>query len=187
MKRALLCSLIAGCVAGHAAEAAAGITLGAGGYLGVPVGEEYGDKLGTAPGLDLRLGYTLPIPLISVTPELASSWVTLPDADEEESFPDHGIRTVAGGLRLGLPGIVAPALFAHAGYGWEDGELDDMILSRSGLSLDGGIAVELTLLPIVSFGAYVAYQALRFDANRNDKEWVWESWLKLGLEVSASF
>ncbi len=169
---------------GARSDAAAGPVAGLGVYYGLPVGEPVED-LEPGWGFEARLGYALPIPTLRLVPEVAADYVHLPN--ELEANPEHRIRTLKGGLRVGFGAPLRPSLWVHGGYGWIDGEADDMILSKSGLVFDAGAALDFTATPWLNVGVYAGVANLRYDANRNDKDWEWERWVKVGLQLEGTF
>lgn len=98
----------------------------------------------------LRLGRELDLFLISLTPEIGGSY---------HSFGGDYDRTkvYAGflGGRLAIGKIIEPSLFAHVGVARLDG-----LESRTAAQLDGGLALDLTLLPLINIGVHGAYNVV---------------------------
>lgn len=111
--------------------------------------DEPGVSSGT--GLALRYGYKLDLKVFSLTPELGGSYATFSGPADVEYY-----RGFAGG-RLTLGKVLEPGVFAHIGYGHVSAEPSS---GRSALSLDGGVTLDLTIIPIVDLGAHVAYSGL---------------------------
>ena len=101
------------------------------------------------------LGYGLDLTVIAFVPEIGFTYGTFADTYERD------LLRLLGGARLTLPGAVLQwSLVAHIGYGTSNGVDVDAVLDRSGLTFDVGGALDITLLPIVFFGAHLDYGAL---------------------------
>ena len=108
-----------------------------------------------APAIDaggggaLRLGKELDLFLISLTPELGGSYHSFGGDDRTKLY--------AGflGARLAVGKIIEPALFGHVGVGRLDGAD-----SRTAPVLDGGLAIDFTLLPLIDIGVHGAYNVI---------------------------
>ena len=96
---------------------------------------------------------------------------------------------VLGGLRLGgsglISGVIEPALFAHAGYGW----ISDQ---DPGLALDVGFAFDVAVVPHFRFGAHGAYEVTPVDivtraSNSTGVSSVAARWISYGVHAGASF
>lgn len=97
----------------------------------------------------LRLGKELDLFLISFTPELGGSY---------HGFGgDERTRIYSGflGGRLAVGKILEPSIFGHVGVGHVSG-----IESRTAPSLDAGLALDFTLLPLIDLGVHGAYNVL---------------------------
>jgi hypothetical protein len=97
----------------------------------------------------IRLGQELDLFLVSLTPELGGSYHSFTgDADN---------RLYAGflGGRLGFGKIIEPSIFAHVGVGHLNG-----VGSRTAPLMDGGLAIDLTILPLIDLGVHGGYNVL---------------------------
>jgi hypothetical protein len=97
----------------------------------------------------VRLGQEFDLFLISITPELGGGY---------HGFGgDDRLKLYSGflGGRLALGKIVEPSLFAHVGVGRLDGGEP-----RTAPLLDGGLAIDLTVLPLIDIGVHGAYNVL---------------------------
>jgi hypothetical protein len=86
---------------------------------------------------------------------------------------EHPVR-VFGGLRLGGAGLIAgaiePALFGHAGYGWDTagflhpnapgGTTPTTIVDREGPAFDVGFAFDVRVIRYFRFGLHGAYNVV---------------------------
>ena len=97
----------------------------------------------------LRIGQELDLFLISLTPEVGGSYHAFGGDDET--------RTYGGfvGGRLAIGKIIEPSIFAHAGVARVQG-----FESRTAPTLDGGLALDFTLLPLIDLGVHGAYNVI---------------------------
>lgn len=95
-------------------------------------------------GFDGRFGYRLGVGPIFVQPELDGGYVGFTGA--------HMARFMVGG-RLGLDGIFQPQLFAHGGVGTTDVGYE----TDFGYRFDGGLALDLKAIPLLSLGLHGAF------------------------------
>jgi hypothetical protein len=98
----------------------------------------------------LRFGHEYDLVLLSLTPEFMAN---LDDLSGAESPLVYG--GLAGG-RLTIGKIIEPGVFAHVGAGNVNLPGDDL----TGLALDLGVSVDLTLVPAVDLGVHAAYDAV---------------------------
>lgn len=148
-----------------------------------PTGPNFDDKVGF--GIDGRLGYQFPIPGIALTPELLVGYVNFAEPDRSR-LPDASVFRLMGGARLGIGTILRPSVFGHVGYGHLSVTGGESILENpsglddnSAFQWDAGVALDLTILPILDVGVHGAYNRLEFD---NAVEW-WS----LGAHVAFLF
>jgi hypothetical protein len=97
----------------------------------------------------LRLGQELDLFLVSLTPELGGSY---------HSFSGDDRTKLYGGFlggRFAVGKIIEPSLFGHVGLGRLDG-----LETRTAPMLDGGLAIDFTLLPLIDLGVHGAYNVL---------------------------
>jgi len=132
--------------------------------------DEEGVSGGT--GAALRFGYKLNLAILSITPEIggAGSWFGGPaDSKLYQGF--------LGGRVSFLKGI-EPGVFAHVGYG----SIKVLDESRGGTTIDAGVALDITLLPIVDLGIHAAYDSMFVkDA---DKAF---DWYRVGAHAALAF
>jgi len=126
-------------------------------------------------GFDGRFGYRFSAVLVALTPEVGAGYIHLvgdvPDAE-------RGITRVFAGARLGLGVIVQPAIFAHAGYGWVS--LTNVDGSDRAPMFDGGLAVDLRLIPHITPGVHAAYNTVTTSP-------VAHQWVDLGAHLEIAF
>jgi hypothetical protein len=97
----------------------------------------------------LRIGQELDLFLISLTPEVGGSYHAFGGDDETRIYGGF----VGGRLAIGK--IIEPSIFAHAGVARVQG-----FGSRTAPTLDGGLALDFTLLPLIDLGVHGAYNVI---------------------------
>lgn len=97
----------------------------------------------------LRIGQELDLFLISLTPEIGGSYHAFGGDDETRIY-----GAFVGG-RLAIGKIIEPSIFAHAGVARVQG-----FESRTAPTLDGGLALDFTLLPLIDLGVHGAYNVM---------------------------
>jgi hypothetical protein len=147
--------------------------------LAIPAGAT-GDTFDLGWGGELRGGYDLGAPLISVTLEAIIDYYSFPFANADASAT---VMRYGGGVRIGVPLPVVPELFGHLGYGTQSFELAGQDVSEGGLTWDVGAAVNLLPLPILDVGAHVAYKVIVADDELAEDF----SWIVVGLHAGLSF
>jgi hypothetical protein len=100
-------------------------------------------------GFGVRVGQQWDIALLALTPELGFTYQSLAEGDPAV------YRGVAG-LRAGIGSILRPGVFAHVGFG----TLGRGVPVRPSFSYDGGVFLDVVLLPLITFGAHLTYQYL---------------------------
>jgi hypothetical protein len=98
----------------------------------------------------VRFGREYDIVILSLTPEFMGSFHQFSGSGRPLQFAG-----MAGG-KAAIGKIVEPGVFAHVGVGHADLPGDDL----TGLALDLGVALDLTLVPAVDLGVHAAYDAL---------------------------
>jgi hypothetical protein len=125
-----------------------------------------GTKMGG--GGALRVGEKFRLPLVSLTPELGGSYHAFGGDDETRIY--RGFL----GARLGVGTIVEPSIFAHVGVGHLEG-----LQTRTGTVLDAGLALDVTLLPLIDFGVHGGYNVMTPSGDNSAFKF-----LTLGLQVA---
>jgi len=106
-------------------------------------------------GCALRLGQKYDLLLVSFTPELGGSLHSFGGSDQTKLY-----EAFLGG-RFGVGKILEPSIFGHVGVGHVHG-----FETRTAPVLDTGLALDLTLLPLVDLGLHGAYNVM---LPRNDE------------------
>jgi hypothetical protein len=108
------------------------------------------DQLKKGGGGALRIGTQRNLDMITLIPEL-----TLDYHNFAAHTPDNA-QIIAGKLggRIRFFKIVEPGIFAHLGVGHVFG---DESYSHTGLALDAGVTLDLTVIPLLDIGLHVAW------------------------------
>ncbi len=105
-----------------------------------------------------RLGWELDLVFARLTPEMGVGRVELGPVPDKEGFEIW--RGFAGG-RLAFGKGIAPSVFAHGGYGrLSTVKALPSEVATYGVTLDGGAAIELTMLPLIDFGLHAGVGTL---------------------------
>jgi len=118
-------------------------------------------------GAGLRFGREYHLTLLTLTPELDAAYHRFGDSTDAFRF--------MGGGRLGVDFGLEPSVFAHAGVGHYSAPSS----SSTSLGYDVGLALDLTMLPVVSFGPHVLVAGVAGTEPL--------SWVEVGGHVSFSF
>ena len=96
----------------------------------------------------LRLGQKFDLLLISLTPELGGGY---------HAFSGGDAKIYSGflGGRLGVGKIIEPSVYGHLGLARLSG-----VESRTAPLLDAGLALDLTLLPLIDLGLHAGYNVM---------------------------
>jgi hypothetical protein len=110
----------------------------------------FDDGVDSGMGGAVRFGREYDILILSLTPEFMGSFHQF-----SGSGGPHHFAGLAGG-KAALGKIVEPGVFAHVGVGHANLPSDNL----TGIALDMGVALDLTLIPAVDLGVHAAYDAL---------------------------
>ncbi|WP_146645662.1 hypothetical protein [Labilithrix luteola] len=144
--------------------------LGLDGEVAVPLTP---NRVSTGGGGALRFGYELDAVLLTITPEVAAGYYSL-GGDLAPKMWD----AVVGG-RLAVGALVRAVLFGHFGYGHVK---NNNAPSRSAAAVDGGLALDLTVLPIIDIGVHAQYHLITGNSDGPAN-----GWLGLGLHIQIAF
>jgi hypothetical protein len=125
----------------------------------------------TGGGGALRLGQEFDLLLVSLTPEFGGSYHAFGGDDKTKLY------TGFLGGRLAVGKIIEPSLFAHVGVGHIDGAE-----RRTAPVIDGGLAIDFTLLPLIDLGVHGAYNVMMPRDNGSALKFV-----TLGLQAALVF
>jgi hypothetical protein len=127
-------------------------------------------------GLGARVGNKWDLVLVSLTPEVGFNYHSFGGTPDAEAF-----AVVAGG-RIGIGFVIEPSAFIHAGIGHIGYDTAVGDYSRTSLAYEGGLALDLTLLPVIDIGAHATLAGIAGDADEDAF-----SWLAIGGHVSFNF
>jgi hypothetical protein len=131
------------------------------------------DDISSGPGFGIRLGQQLHLPLITLTPEIGFNWGSFSDGPTLY----RGIL----GARIGLGEILRFGVMAHIGFGhysWTIATVDE---SHTGFTLDGGLFLDLTVLPLIDIGVHASYARISGDSEKGLEP---VQWLAFGLHAA---
>lgn len=102
-------------------------------------------------GFNGRLGYKLDLIVLQLTPEIGGAYHTFAG--------DAGVKLSQGivGARVSFLKVLEPGAYAHLGYGHVSTSLGD---GRSGATVDAGLTLDLTFLPLVDIGVHGGYNGM---------------------------
>jgi hypothetical protein len=130
----------------------------------------------TGIGAGLRLGNELDLVAVTLTPEIAGTAHSFANDWEPELY-----RGTAG-LRLSVGKLVEPGVFAHVGVGDLRIEGERGAADRTAFTWDGGLTLDLTLIPVIQLGAHASYGYLAAGDADESLDWV-----LAGAHVTFSF
>lgn len=131
------------------------------------------DDVTSGPGFGIRLGQQLHLPLIILTPEIGFNWGSF--ADGPTIY--RGIL----GARIGIGEILRFGAQAHIGFGHFSWEIASEDVSHTGFSLDGGLFLDLTVLPLLDLGVHISYARVAGDPDQGLEP---IQWLAFGLHAA---
>lgn len=128
----------------------------------------------------LRLGVEFDAKLVSLTPEVGASY----HGFSGDLAP--GALRGFGGARLAVGAVVRPGIYFHGGYAQVtyDRATPGAPPSRSGPTWDGGLSLDLTVLPVIDLGLHVGYTVVT--ASRDDAGDALR-WLAAGAHLAVVF
>jgi hypothetical protein len=107
------------------------------------------DSTNSGGGGALRLGRKLDLLVVSLTPEIGGGYHGFGGSSDAKLYSGF-----LGG-RLGFGKIIEPSVFGHVGIGRLDG-----VAPRTAPVLDAGVALDLTILPLIDLGVHGAYNVM---------------------------
>jgi hypothetical protein len=131
--------------------------------------------IGNGTGGALRFGKELDLVAVSLTGELGLSYHTF----DGELDPTHYGGFVGGRLAFGK--ILEPSIFAHVGVGRLNLDVAGTELHDTGPEFDVGLALDLTVLPLIDIGVHAMYDLQKLDDGKNF------DWYKVGAHAALVF
>jgi hypothetical protein len=120
-------------------------------------------------GAGVRFGHQWNLTLIKLIPEVGFSYHDMSGPADTKAW-----NILAGG-RFGIDFGLEPLVFAHAGIG----HYSSFDASQTSFAYDIGAALDLTILPVVSFGAHVMESGIAGGGGSDAF-----SWLEVGGHVA---
>lgn len=141
--------------------------------LAVDVGADLPSSSGNDDGwgAGVRFGRQWNLTLIKLTPELGFSYHDLSGPADTKAW------NILFGGRVGIDFGLEPLVFAHAGVG----HYSSVDASQTSFAYDIGAALDLTLLPVVSFGAHVMESGIAGSSSHDPL-----NFLQIGGHVSVT-
>jgi hypothetical protein len=127
-------------------------------------------------GAGLRFGNEWNLVLIKLTPEIQGNYHAFGGSSDATQF-----GVMAGG-RVGVGLILQPSVFAHAGIGHFGYTTATRDVSQTSLAYDLGLALDITALPLLDFGAHVSMNGVSGDDEAKSF-----AWYAVGGHVALSF
>ncbi|HEY2733067.1 MAG TPA: hypothetical protein VGI70_03740 [Polyangiales bacterium] len=173
-----LCLALALCASYLApARVQAETTVGVDLFAVAPIDSNYHKAGG---GFGIRLGEELHLPLLAVVPEVGFTYA---------SFATSGLSVYRGivGLRAGIGEIIRFGALAHVGFGQLSVDSEPALhrvgeANHLGFTMDGGLFLELTLLPLINIGVHAIYNRLE-----GRKEGDALQWMQFGVHAALVF
>ena len=177
LRRGVRSLIIAGLVASawvlQAPAARADLAIGADLETVVPIDF---DNVSTGPAFGIRIGAQLHLPLITLTPEVGFHYASFTDGP-------NVYRGIVGG-RVGIGELLRFGVFAHLGFARQVWELATVDVSHTGLTLDAGLFLDLTIIPLIDIGVHIAYGRVGANEDENIDA---NQWLAFGLHAALIF
>jgi hypothetical protein len=115
-------------------------------------------------GVKLRLGVEFRRPWLRIIPEAGFGYTHLFIQDPSGANVGWNMERLFVGARIGFGELIVPVLYGHIGYGWRATEDDNggvYIPSASGLTVDGGVALDFHLVRHFGFGLHLEYTTVQ--------------------------
>ena len=110
--------------------------------------------VGSGTGFNVRLGYKVDLLVLQLTPEVGGAYHTFGASGDLDANAKFSQGIVGGRLAFGK--ILEPGLYAHLGYGHVGGDGGGV----SGATIDGGLTLDLTILPYIDLGIHGGYNGM---------------------------
>lgn len=123
----------------------------------------------------VRFGNEWNLVLLKLTPEIQGNYHKFGGDSDASQF-----GVMAGG-RLGIGLALQPSVYAHAGVGHYSYHTLLHDVSQTSLAYDVGLALDITALPLVDFGAHASLNGVAGD---NDADAL--TWYSIGGHVAIS-
>jgi len=144
-----------------------------------------------------RFGWRFDLGPVWLQPEVAGGYTAFVDNTCEVCTTNDRAVRVTGGARIGgsglISGVIEPALFGHAGYGWlristhyPEGQVTHFDLK--GPAFDVGVALDVKVVRYFRFGVHGAYDVVvgRYETFQDVPVRAMK-WISFGLHAGAAF
>ena len=111
--------------------------------------------VGSGTGFNIRLGYKLDLLVLQLTPEVGGAYHTFGAGSDGNANAKFSQGIVGGRLAFGK--ILEPGVYAHLGYGHVGADNGE---GHSGATIDGGLTLDLTILPLIDLGIHGGYNGM---------------------------
>jgi hypothetical protein len=128
-------------------------------------------EVGSGLGGAVRFGREYDVLILSLTPELMGNLHTFSGPGDSMAFAG-----MAGG-RATLGKVIEPGVFAHVGAGHASLPAGDSV---TGLAMDLGLTLDLTLIPAVDLGVHAAWDAVTWEGDNSFE------WYRLGAHIALA-
>jgi hypothetical protein len=149
------------------------------GAVPVNIPQVNGNSLNGGGGFKVRVGGQFRAPWMRFTPELGYGYDHLFASDYQGDAYAWDLHRVFGGARIDFGHFLVPVIYGHLGYGWR-ATGDPNVPSTGGLAYDLGGALDLHVVPHLSFGAHVEFDGIESQPDT-------PQWLALGGHLSLVF
>jgi hypothetical protein len=117
--------------------------------------------VGSGTGFNVRLGYKLDLLVLQLTPEVGGAYHTFSGNSDGNANAKFSQGIVGGRLAFGK--ILEPGVYAHLGYGHVSADGGGV----SGATIDGGLTLDLTILPLIDLGIHGGYNGMLASGSHN--------------------
>lgn len=134
-------------------------------------------------GFKLRLGAQIHRRGLRIIPEGGFSYTHLFVTDDAGDSVGWNMERAFVGVRVGFGEIIVPMVYGHIGVGWRGtsgGPLDYPVPAASGLTADGGFALDFHVIRHFGFGLHIEYVAVEASPYVPD-------WVALGVHGDVVF
>jgi hypothetical protein len=112
-------------------------------------------------GLKIRVGAEIHRPWLRIIPEAGFGYTHLFVEDTFGNNVGWNMERLFVGARVGFGEVIVPVIYGHIGYGWRATSDEppgiEGVPNASGLTADGGLALDFHLIRHVGFGLHIEY------------------------------
>jgi len=113
-------------------------------------------------GLKLRVGAEIRRPFLRIIPEGGFGYTHLFVTDTLGNSVGWNMERMFAGVRIGFGELIVPVIYGHVGWGWratgnEPAGETSAYPNASGLTADGGVALDFHFIRHFGFGVHLEY------------------------------